>query len=171
MSALFAFVGVLVGVGLASGYNFWAIRRAELERAVVAGMVIGDELKVLSDALRIHDSPTAGDVDGSAVTEAWHNHRQALVVYVPEARWIEMAELIRRTNEARRVAADEALVDVETPSDARVVDSLAADVEAAWAWLASRTAELRASHQAFILTPLFRYLRTKPWRRGREPGP
>jgi hypothetical protein len=36
VSALFGLIGVLAGVGIASGFGFWSTRREELEAAVVA---------------------------------------------------------------------------------------------------------------------------------------
>jgi hypothetical protein len=136
-------IGVLIGAALASAYNFWAIRRSELERAVVAGSIVDDELLGIGCSL-LADAGKGRALDSSALTKAWEEHRHSLVMYLSAERFQELASAVRR---------------------ARQGDISADELEGIRQELAQRTATLRAEHQAFIMTPLFKYLASRPWSR------
>lgn len=150
MSVVLPFVGVLAGVAISSAYSFWAVRRSELERAVVAGYVMDDELCGLRDALL--SSP--GTADPTAATDAWREHRRALVVYLTREEFQRVGAALRRAQACAAMAG-------RPVDEARVADEL----EHARAMLATHAIRLRAEHQAFILTPLWKYLARQPWRR------
>jgi len=59
-----------------------------------------------------------------------------------------------------------------TVDDAGSAESVAKELEGVRLMISGHTARLRSEHQAFILTPLFKYLRRRPWsRRYRAAAP
>jgi hypothetical protein len=164
MTAFVALVGVLVGWAVSSAYSFWAIRRAELERAVVAGTIVGDELDALRAALPGDARLKQGTgYSHGAASRAWCEYRESLVLHIAEPLWAELAALARQL-ELLPPASLEASSAGDAPTSTTLRDLLPT-IDAARSGLESRTAELRAAHQAFILTPLIRYLSSRPWRR------
>jgi hypothetical protein len=152
VSALFGLIGVLAGVGIASGFGFWSTRREELEAAVVAATIVVDELQMTRDSLAEHDAGKLTAIRLTSLASFWLDHRDALVLYLQPVQFSALNRVI-----SLAVGRSSAV-----PEDARQLDE---EIAAVLTWLTQRASELREAHQAFILTPLIKYLRSRPWRR------
>jgi hypothetical protein len=144
-AALAGLVGVLIGGAIGSAFSFWSVRRAELERAVVAGWEVTRELSFLLEC-----DPALQDAEERKnVLELWRRSRAALILYIPPEALDQISHALFQ------------LADWTNTGNER------GDLAQALASLTKRTRELREDHQAFILTPLFRYLRGSPWAKSR----
>lgn len=146
MSALWAFLGVLAGVAFTSAVTFWSTRRKELEAAAIAGTLLTEELRMLVE----DPGDTTDHAARVAVIQAlWLQRRDALVLHMEPALFSEINRPLVHAGRRGSLPADEAH---------RLLDRLAPETD-----------RIRSAHQAFIVTPLLKYLRTRPWRR-RERG-
>jgi hypothetical protein len=146
MSALFGLIGVLAGVGIASGFGFWSTRREELEAAVVAATIVVDELQMTRASLQERDADELTAARITSLASFWLDHRAALVLYLQPAQFSALNRMI-------------------SVAPGRASATLDEEIGAVLAWLMHRATELRDAHQAFILTPLVKYLRSRPWQR------
>lgn len=84
-------VGVLVGVLITSGYNFWAIRRSELARGLTATHSLNDEARWLREGI---DSILEGRgrkvIAPESVIEIWREQRANLVLFVDDKLFSEL---------------------------------------------------------------------------------
>jgi hypothetical protein len=128
--ALIGFLGVVVGLAVGFGYRFWAGRRAELAAAVVNTTMLAETARALS-----------GDPGSTATTlgelrDIWREARPTLIVLMTPADFERLSAAIAS---ARRGSPSELV------ALSRSLDSL--------------TTLLWEEHQAFILSPLLRYVR------------
>jgi hypothetical protein len=141
MSALFGVLGVVAGVMISGAVGFWSTRRQELENAVVAAALLVDELTL----------DPGGPTNLDQLWALWEQQRAALVLYLPSEQFSKLNRTIRKVTA------------VGSPTDVH------AEVSKVLPGLQRQALKLRADHQAFILTPLIKYLFSKPWR-PRDPG-
>jgi len=155
MDVLIGLIGVLAGAGIASGFGFWITRRHELASAVVTATIVADELVAVRSALEqdFRSARTLARV--SSVSSFWMEHRGALVLYLMHPKFLALNETIRLVAEFASLEAD---------IDRGAVTTVIESVDETLGWLEPRTSELREAHQAFILTPVVKYLSTSPWR-------
>jgi hypothetical protein len=145
MTFVVGLVGVLVGAMIAAAFAFWSTRRSELGSAYIAASVVVDELRCLLAA-----DPTE-PVDSRPLVAAWRSQRDALVVYLYPEEFESLGKSLLRaqqwdgTDEELRIELNGTLTEISTQRD-----------------------RLRNDHQAFLLTPLARYLATRPWSRRRR---
>jgi hypothetical protein len=128
-AAFVGFIGVVVGLAVGFGYRFWATRRDELAQATVAVTFMRDELRQLRHA----ESPS---LHGAWVRMS-RDQRTALIVQLTPEDYLHLSSAIE---------AFEA--DPNGPSGERVVTALDGLVRLFW-----------SEYQAFILSPLVKYLR------------
>jgi hypothetical protein len=161
MNALVGLLGVLAGAGIASAFGFWSTRRKELAAAVVAAAIVVDELIAVRDALEEDAFSPVTLARVSSLTAFWTEKRRSLVLYVHPQQFVALNGIVRLATEFASSATDVPQGRAGTVSET---------VNAVLGWLVPRSEELREAHQAFILTPLFKYLATSPWRRKRGHG-
>lgn len=128
-AALVGFIGVVVGLAVGFGYRFWATRRDELAQATVAVTLIRDELKQLMRARSL-------SLDGVGA-DMLRGRREALIVQLAPEDYLRLSSAI----EALEANAQDS-------SGERVVLALDRLVQLFW-----------SEHQAFILSPLVKYIR------------
>ena len=90
-------IGVVIGLIAGSGFTFWSTRRSELERAVIACCVLGDELRALRSA-----DPSS--IESVRLETAWAEQRSALIVEMRPDDFEALAAAIRRTFSSQRDA-------------------------------------------------------------------
>lgn len=129
-AAFIGLLGALVGLLVGSGYSFWSVRRAELEAAVVASSVLGEELR----ASREPGGKTQSGVP--ALRAAWEAHRSAFVCEMRPDDFRRLADSMRQAIDTPTVDSDDLHV------------TMAALTELFW-----------TEHQALIVMPLINYLR------------
>jgi hypothetical protein len=136
MSALFGVLGVVAGVMISGSVGFWSTRRQELEKAVVAATLLIDELTL----------DPGGPTNLDELWVLWEQQRTALVLYLPLEQFSTLNQTIRKV------------------TTAGLSTNVHAEVAKVLPELQQKALKLRAEHQAFILTPLIKYLFSAPWR-------
>ncbi len=94
-SAIIGLLGVIVGLAVARGYSFWAMRRAELAAAVVAAGLLGEALR----ALVAND----GSVAREQLATTWHEHRGSLVVHMRPQDFSALSDAVLRVDAPREL--------------------------------------------------------------------
>ena len=85
-AAAFALAGVIVGVMITSGYNFWSVRRQELVEGSVAVRALDEEMSWRSGRLsEVVSSRRAVALDVESALDVWREKRDALVLFTREA--------------------------------------------------------------------------------------
>ncbi len=128
-AAVVGFIGVIVGLAVGFGYRFWATRRDELAQATIAVTLMRDEARQL---IRGQQPSFAC---GSA--RALREKRTALIVQLIPADYSHLSDAI-----------DGFEADPHGTSGEPVLAALEGLVRLFW-----------SEHQAFILTPLAKYVR------------
>lgn len=128
-AALVGFIGVVVGLAVGFGYRFWAERRDELAQATIAVTLMRDEARQL---VRGRQRVLDG---GSA--PSLRALRTGLIVQLTPADYSHLADTI-----------DTFEADPTAPDGEQVVAALDRLVQLFW-----------SEHQAFILSPLAKYVR------------
>jgi hypothetical protein len=143
--AVVGLIGVLVGAAVAAAYGFWSTRRSELGDAFVAASILAEELR---DLLEANANQT---LDSQPLVAAWRTQRGALVAYLYPEEFQSLGSSMLRAQRWHRNDED-----------------LRTELEATLGELSVHAERLREDHQAFLITPLARYLRTRPWSRRRR---
>jgi hypothetical protein len=158
VEVLIGLIGVLAGAGIASAFGFWSTRRHELAAAVVTATIVADELMAFRNALGEDASSPQARARASSLTSFWIENRGSLVLYLLPTQFVALNGIIRLTTEFASSGMEARRARASTASQR---------IDVVLCWLEPRGRELREAHQAFILTPLFKYLATSPWRRNR----
>jgi len=155
-AAAFALAGVLVGVLITSGYNFWTVRRQELVRGSGAARALDDEMHWMASQLsKIVAGERNVHLDAASSVSVWREHREALVL------WTD-AETFRKLGDALRVPESldgQPRNHVPRKGDSGELDetrAALAALEEAGAVLRSLSDYLWSEHEIFILTTLFK---------------
>jgi hypothetical protein len=170
-AAAFALAGVIVGVLITSGYNFWAVRRQELVRGSVAARALDDEMHWLSNKLsEAVSGRRAVHLDAASAVAIWREQREALVLWITAQTSGELGGALRACERWQEELGDDAHSELQ-PHEIEEARVALAKLDEARMLLKSLAAYLWSEHEVFILTTLFRMTRRAVRRaRGEDTG-